>query len=154
MGIPAWPVARRLVRLGVIPRPTVAAYTTLMPWALTRLGGISRTLADELLADPGLLDDEVWRLFTVPDAAVEVQRTGGWAPSLVRLAEQGHLDRDRLIDACLGAFLRDFAPNRVEWYAQLHEHLEPSVAEMSARAATYLAVLGATSTVAVRPRSR
>jgi Family of unknown function (DUF6493) len=150
MGMPAWPVARRLVRLGVIARPTVAAYTRLMPWALTRPGGMARNLADELLADPGLLDDEVWRLFTVPDAAVAVQRAGGWAPSLVRLAEQGHLDRGRLIDACLGAFLRDFVPSRVEWYAQLHEHLEPSVAEMSARANTYLALLGATSTVAVR----
>jgi hypothetical protein len=149
-GMPAWPVARRLVRLGAIDRPTVAAYTTLMPWALTRPGGIARTLADELLADPGLLDDEIWRLFTVPDAAVELQCHGGWAPSLVSLARQGHLDRERLIDACLEAFLRDFPPTRVEWYAQLHEQLELSVSQMSARADTYLALLGARSTTAVR----
>src|SRR5262249_60834204 len=80
MGVPAWPVARRLVRLGVIPRPTVAAYTTLMPWALTRLGGISRTLADELLADPGLLDDGGWRLFPGPDPRGVGPHAGRLAP--------------------------------------------------------------------------
>lgn len=168
-GMPAWPVARRLVRLGAITRPSEPAYTTLMPWALHHtadIGGhrwrLVATPAEELLADPGLLDDEVWRLFTVRDAARAVERVERWWPgeepepgqtwveSLVTLAEQGHLDRDRLIDACLGAFLRDFAPNRVGWYAQLHEHLGVSVPEMSARAGTYLALLGANSTPAVR----
>jgi uncharacterized protein DUF6493 len=161
LGVPAWPLARRLVRLGVIDRPGVPAYTTLMPGALcrpVRTGqhrvGLAPTPAQALLADPGLLEDEVWRLFTVPDAAWEVQRRGGWAPSLVALAEQGHLDRDRLLDACLGAFLRDFAPSRVEWYAQLHDHLEPSLAEMAAHAKTYLALLAANSTPGVRLAQR
>ena len=169
LGFPAWPLARRLVRLRVIDRPDVAAYTTLMPWGLHRLNelsghrwGLVATPAEELLADPGLLDDEIWRLFTVPDAAREVERVerwwlgeepapgSSWAESLVALAEQGHLDRDRLIDACLGAFLRDFAANRVGWYARLHEHLAPSIPEMSARADTYLALLGANSIPAIR----
>jgi hypothetical protein len=168
-GISTWPLARRLVRLGVIDRPTVAAYTTLMPWALhnmTELGGhrwrLAATPAEELLADPGLLDDEVWRLFTVPDAAWVVEKLDrrwhgeepvpgeSWAESLVALAGQGHLDRNRLIDACLGAFLCDFIPSRVSWYAELHEHLAPSIPEMSARAGTYLALLGANSASAIR----
>ena len=169
LGVPTWTLARRLVRLGVIGRPNAAEYTTHMPWALhhiTELGGHRRRLtatpAEELLADPGLLEEEIWRLFTVPDAAREVERLErwwpdgepipgqSWAESLVALASQGHLDRGRLIDACLGAFLRDFAPNRVGWYAQLHQHLAPSVPEMSARAGTYLALLGASSTSAIR----
>jgi hypothetical protein len=168
-GIPTWTLARSLVRLGVIGRPAVAEYTTHMPRALhhiAELGGhrwrLTATPAEELLADPGLLDDEVWRLFTVPDAAREVERLESlwhgneaipeqsWAESLVTLAEQGHLERGRLIDACLGAFLRDFAPTRVGWYAQLHGHLEPTVAEMSARRDAYLALLGANSTPAIR----
>jgi hypothetical protein len=168
-GISTWPLARRLVRLGVIDRPTVAAYTTLMPWALhnmTELGGhrwrLAATPAEELLADPGLLEDEVWRLFTVPDAAWVVEKLDrrwygeepvpgeSWAESLVTLAGQGHLDRNRLIDACLGAFLCDFVPSRVGWYAELHEHLAPSIPEMSARADTYLALLGANSASAIR----
>lgn len=156
LGVPAWPLARRLVRLGVIERPATPGYTILLAGALCQRmdagpgRGLLTTPADELLADPGLLDDEVWRLFTVPDAALAVQRQGGWAPSLVTLAERGHLDRGRLLDACLGAFLRDFAPTRVEWYAQLHRHLQPSLSETSARTDTYLALLGADSTAAIR----
>jgi hypothetical protein len=69
-----------------------------------------------------------------------------WSPWRSR----GHLDRDRLIDACLSAFLRDFAPTRVKWYAELHEHLAPSVPEMSVRAETYLALPGASSAPAIR----
>ena len=168
-GVPTWTLARRLVRLGVIGRPAVAEYTTHMPLALHRiieLGDhrwrLAATPAEELLADPGLLEEEVWRLFTVPDAAREVERLErwwpdgeaipgqSWAESLAALAGRGHLDRGRLIDACLGAFLRDFAPNRVGWYAQLHQHLAPSVPEMCARAGTYLALLGANSASAIR----
>ena len=160
LGFPAWPLARRLVRLGAIARPAVAEYTTLMPSALCPMVFVDGdwqqpvTPGQALLADQGLLEDEVWRLFAVPDAAWEVQRTGGWAPALVTLAQQGHLDRDRLLDSCLGAFLRDFAPSRVEWYAQLHDHLEPSLAEMSARGGTYLALLGSGSSFAVKLAQR
>jgi hypothetical protein len=51
----------------------------LAPYHITDLGGhrwrLAATPAEELLADPGLLEaEEVWRLFTVPDAAREVER--------------------------------------------------------------------------------
>ena len=72
-GVPAWPLARALVRLGAIPRPDVPDYATLMPDSLRWTahdgnGQDRRTPAQALLADPGLLEDEVWRLFTVPEA--------------------------------------------------------------------------------------
>jgi hypothetical protein len=157
---------RKLVRLGAIERPDVSQYITLMPAALGRRepvpGGDGRwrqvkTPAQVLLDDPGLLDDEVWRLFTVPDAARDLHwgeiDAGEWlegpvqtlAQALVQLAEQGHLDRDRLVDACLDAFTRDFAPNRVAWYAIMHRRLDPSLAEMAARAGKYLTLLGVTA---------
>ena len=162
-GVGPWPLARKLVRLGAIERPDVSQYITLMPAALDRRepvpGGDGRwrqvqTPAQVLLDDPGLLDDEVWRLFTVPDAARDLHwgevDAGEWlegpvqtlARALVQLAEQGHLDRDRLVDACLDAFTRDFAPNRVAWYAIMHRRLDPSLAEMAARAGKYLTLLG------------
>jgi len=142
LGVPAWPLARELVRLGAIARPGVPEYTTLMPSIALRCPrnpdgtrGPAPTPAQALLADPGLLEDEVWRLFTVPDAALVLhqadrradwmQAAGWWAPGqtwsegLAQLCVQGHLDRDRLLDACLDAFTRDFVPNRVSWYAVL-----------------------------------
>jgi hypothetical protein len=88
-------MARRLVRLGVIARPAIAQYTTRMPISLCHEGWVSAGQPpstvwqpnarpgllyhplDGLLADPGLLDDEVWRLFEVPGAARELARCKG-----------------------------------------------------------------------------
>ena len=167
-GVGPWPLARKLVRLGAIDPPDVGQYTTLMPQAMWRTEALPgpeyhwrqvKTPAQALLDDPGLLDDEVWRLFTVPDAAKELEgfepESGEWiegpvqtwSQALAQLAEQGYLDRDRLIDACLDAFTRDFAPNRVAWYAIMHRRLDPSLPEMAARAGKYLTLLG----VAAKP---
>ena len=167
-GVGPWPLARKLVRLGAIERPDVGEYTTLLPRAMWRTEGIPgpeyrwrqvKTPAQALLDDPGLLDDEVWRLFTVPDAAKELEgfeaESGEWiegpvqtwSQALAQLAEQGHLDRGRLIDACLDAFTRDFGANRVAWYAIMHRRLDPSPGEMAARAGKYRTLLG----VAAKP---
>ena len=170
-GIDAWPLARMLVRLGAIPRPAIAEYTTDMPLGLERTdpgytgyGGSSRPTAELLLADPGLLEDEVWRLFTVPEASTALEkadrwlampddsgapRTATWSGALAQLAADGHLDRGRLLDACLGAFTRDFNPNRVTWYARLLEQLAPIEDEIAAREATYRGLLAARSKAGV-----
>jgi hypothetical protein len=149
IGLWPWPLARELVRLGVIARPDAPQYTTRMP-AMLPQRQLSPDdgwqpivpLADALLADPGLLEEEIWRLFTVPDAAWELAKYGDeWPDALASLAERGHLDRSRLLDACLDAFTRDFAPNRVSWYVQFHDRMSPSLGEMAVRAGKYLALL-------------
>lgn len=164
-GIAAWPLARWLVRLGSIPRPEIPEYATLMPdgalFGHDGNGKIQLTPAQALLDDPGLLEDEVWRLFTVPDAGKalydadrqyefseasgRVRRHETWARGLARLCADGQLDRDRLIDACLSAFARDFDPNRVSWYAGMLELLQPTTAEIAARTRTYVGLLAARS---------
>jgi len=170
VGVGPWPLARELVRLGAIERPDVPQYTTLMPRVMWRTESVPgsdyrwrqvTTPAQALLDDPDLLDEEVWRLFTVPDAArelAEFESESGdwidgpvqtWSQALVQLSEQGYLDRDRLIDACLDAFTRDFAPNRVAWYAIMHRRLDPSLDEMAARARKYLVLLGVTAKAGV-----
>jgi Family of unknown function (DUF6493) len=170
-GFPAWPLARQLVRLGAIPRPDVPEYTTLMPygarWQAQGPGGNDAPWPDPapaLLADPGLLEDEIWRLFTVPEAAAELDRADSrsgwwdgakrarpqtWSEGLAQLCAAGHLDRGRVIDACLAAFARDFNPNRVGWYAAALREIRPSDAEIAARAETYLGLLAATSKTGV-----
>jgi hypothetical protein len=163
-GLEAWPMARRLVRLGAIARPAIAQYTTRMPISLYHEGWVSPGQPpgivwqpdarpgllyhplDGLLADPGLLDDEVWRLFEVPGSARELARCKGtWEEALVTLSERGLLDRGRLLDAGLGAFFRDFAPTQLGWYAALHDRLAPTLDEVVARAGRYLALLGTNS---------
>lgn len=151
LGLNSWALARALVTQGAIERPDVPQYTTKMPGALCKRVPAGDSARDwhvvvhpqnALLADPGLLDDEIWRLFTVPDAAAELARYGGcWEEALVALSEQGRLDRGRLIDACLDAFTMDFVPSRVGWYVTFHDRMEPSLDEMAARAGRYLRLL-------------
>ena len=153
LGLDSWTLALRLVRLGAIDRPGVPQYTTKIPSALHRYvwdrEGRSRFIQplDGLLADPGLLDDEIWRLFTVPGAATWLGAwdDGLWEDALATLAEQGRLDRGRLLDACLDAFTRDFPPNQVGWYVTFHDRMNPSLDEMAIRAGRYLALLAAGS---------
>ena len=155
-GLEAWFMARRLVRLGAIARPAIAPYTTRMPASLYReqvIAGPPRAQRvllhhplDGLLADPALLDDEVWRLFEVPGAARELaQCKGTWEEALATLSERGLLDRGRLLDACLDAFFKDFAPSQVGWYATFHDRMAPALEEVAARASQYLALLGTNS---------
>ena len=49
--------------------------------------------------------------------------------------------RDRLLDATLDGLERDFHELRARWFATLHEHLVPTIAERSARSARYLGLL-------------
>jgi Family of unknown function (DUF6493) len=104
-----------------------------------------------LLADPGLLDDEVWRLFTVPGAArmLRAWRDGLWEDALAELSARGRLDRGRLLDACLEAFTRDFAPDELGWYVTFHDRMSPSLEEMAARAGRYIGLLAVNARPAV-----
>ena len=146
-----WQVVRGLVRHGLIAKPDRPEYTTAMvagiyAWAPGH-EGLVLTL---LRADPGLLDDEVWRLFSVPEAGAELDSGyTGWEDALVTLAAEGAISRDRLLDACLDTFIRDFPPNHVGWYLKLHNQLAPSRDEKAARAGKYVALLSATSKTGV-----
>jgi hypothetical protein len=132
-----------------------ASMVTLL-WGVRRIRRPGQ--AAVLLADPGLLEDEIWRLFTVPGCGAALigadhhlarladdrglAADWGWAPAIARLSAAGHLDRDRLLDACLAAFTRDFGP-RVAWYAGLLKRLGPTLDEMARRVPAYLGLLGA-----------
>jgi Family of unknown function (DUF6493) len=156
-----WRTVRLLVRAGLVARPRTVSYTTLMPQALSEYHGLWPTLRDELLADPGLLQDEVFDLFTVDGAAIALQTADNWAEdgrdhpewswrvTLARLAADGHADRSRLLDACLGAFFRDFPPGQLAWYVRFHAQLAPDAGELAERCGSYLRLLAADAGTAV-----
>ena len=151
-----WPFVRRAVREGVIERPDDDAYITGIVFGVgeaTHLDDLESVYRG-LLADPELLEHEVWRLFDV-DAGSELgkadwsrQPSGGygrgvnrWLYALTRLSDERRLDRQRLLDASLDALMQDFRPTTVGWYAKLHEELEPTDAERRARLDRYLALV-------------
>src|SRR5262249_43927225 len=67
---------------------------------------------------------------------------GTWLHTLVALACEGKLARDRLLDASLDALGRDFAQFRAGWFSRFHEALEPTHEERASRAERYLHLLG------------
>ena len=128
-----------------LPEYTMAMPAAVTPWSRSGSG----SPLSGLLADPGLLDEEVWRLFTVPGAEPAVARPPGeWSDALVTLAERGLLDR-AAARRLPRAFVRDFPPNHVGWYRECHDRLAPTLDEIAARSGKYLALLLATSKVGI-----
>jgi hypothetical protein len=174
-----WTFVRALIRAGLVPKPDIPEYTTLMPQGLAHrmmLGppyeAPDTTLEKELLEDRDLLDDEVFRLFRVEgagrnlywaDSWIGERRTlqdgkpvqapprseATWRGTLARLARAGSIDFDRLLDECIGAFVREFKPSGLGWYVGLHDELAPTVDEMAARADQYLLLLAADTSIGV-----
>ncbi|HTR91632.1 MAG TPA: DUF6493 family protein [Trebonia sp.] len=167
-----WWFTRSLVRLAAMGHPSSPEYAVSMAGGLAQdpplsgpmpsrtnrvvpelIGSGGDLLARAILDDRGLLEHEIWRLFTDPGVGKAMEgslwgplRLGDqWSDALAELSEAGQLDRARLLDECLDAFLRDFPPNHVAWYASLHDRLEPSADEAAERSPRYLALLAARS---------
>jgi hypothetical protein len=139
-------LVRRLVSEGLVPRPATPWYPLSMIYGLQRR---DRELSETLKGDPGLLDDEVWRLFEVEGGgetslAAHDKYSGerrSWTWALQQLSDAGLLSRDRLLDASLDALRRDFAPFRAGWFSRFHEAMRPNREERASRADRYLALL-------------
>ncbi|SEG07166.1 hypothetical protein SAMN04489712_103103 [Thermomonospora echinospora] len=101
------------------------------------------------LIDDPFLDAMVPRMFEADGIGALLQwdpvEAGGtrWAPSLVRLARDGRLKREMLLDGCVRRFLRGGRANELRWFAGLHDLLEPTVEEATARLRDYVRLLPA-----------
>ena len=90
-----WPSVRRLVREGLCQAPRNPGYVE----------GMLRTLSDEtarrhsdietlLRNDPGLLQDEIWRIFELePSHGRWLQLPGTWSYALATLSRDGTIPR-------------------------------------------------------------
>ncbi|MET0715559.1 MAG: DUF6493 family protein, partial [Mycetocola sp.] len=90
------------------------------------------TLVELLRADPELIDQEIWRLFEVPGRPScglgPPDRNGkdGWITAFVTLADDGEIDRMRLLDTTLDALARDISQYQTRWFVALWQALEPT----------------------------
>lgn len=169
-----WFFVRELVRRGLCRTPASDVYTLGMMRGLRwrfhtyvskRGGGAESrfpTIADAILDDPGLLKDEIWRLFRVAGTSKcnlqslePVQRTNwklnakmpaeveehSWRFALGWLADKGKLPRGRVLDESLAALDRGFESHHAGWFFRLHDELAPTLAERTARQEKYLVLL-------------
>lgn len=128
-----WRLVRRLVRAGLCERPRSARYINAMPFAL------STEILRELRDDPGLLDDEVWRVFeTEPERGVYSGLSADLFAALATLAEEGRIPRPRLLEASLEALSRDFPDQYARCFVQFYETLRPTAGEQAERVDRYL----------------
>ncbi|MEO1457187.1 MAG: DUF6493 family protein [Pseudomonadota bacterium] len=118
-------------------------------WRQAGLPG-PRPLSKRLRLAPGVLEEDIWRFFEIEGhgefslAAFDkyCSEEHSWGVAMAELAADGAIPRDRLIDACMDALERDFAPFRAGWYSRLLTALSLSAEEEAARADRVLTLLG------------
>ncbi|MEU9020554.1 DUF6493 family protein [Actinomadura sp. NPDC048394] len=148
--LPRWHMAAGLALSAGAEPPAADGFVVL--WAS---GGAD----PNALADDPFLDALVPRLFEADGvgAALAFDRSTAewakdrrtWADALAELAATGRVPRGTLIDGCVRRFLRGGTPHEQRWFAQLHELLEPTDAEVAARVRDYARLLpSAPSTIA------
>ncbi|MBL8823002.1 MAG: hypothetical protein JNJ77_10475 [Planctomycetia bacterium] len=145
-----WGFIRLLIREGLCPKPQSEQYILGMLFA--HLYDRTKSLKDNLLEDPELLTDEIWKIFElcptrgtildVSDITIgESHPDASWAVTLKTLAAEGHLDRRRLLEASLGSLTRNTEARNTAWFCKFHELLEPTVEERGRLQTTYLQLL-------------
>ena len=108
------------------------------------------TLRSWLSAEPRLAEF-VPRLFEVDDIGAEfidpyAARFGvdnEWPKVLTALAEEGVLDRGKLLDQCLAKLLRGDRPGNLRGFVALHDQLAPTPEETADRVGTYIRLAAA-----------
>ncbi len=144
-----WHLVRQLVREGYCEPPRSPRYIDRMLSSMMTAGTSTHgTLLERLLADPGLLDYEIWRLFDtepgpksldlLPSKTDAFPPEDSWDGALSLLARDGKLSRERLLDATLDGLSRDMHEMRARWFVAFHERLEPTPEERGARAGRYV----------------
>ncbi|MFC8190058.1 DUF6493 family protein [Cellulomonas sp. NPDC057328] len=158
-------VLRALLRRGVLEPPLGDDYVLAAVHTLARRGVHASAVLDAVRADPGLVDDVVWRLLTTERAGRALQRIdefllapteqfgtplppcpeATWRHALVTLSSTGELDRDRLLDACLTALGADWSAADLVWFVRLHAALAPTLDETAARTSVYAGLVTRTA---------
>jgi hypothetical protein len=148
-----WEFVRTLIRRNLCPKPSGEAYILRMLYGIRNHDG-KHSLKDQLLADPELLSDEIWRIFELSPVRGTILHAGdithvprgdhpsfSWSVTLRALAAEGKLDRQRLLAASLGSLLKNTEARNTAWFSKFHELLEPTLGERHSLLASYLQLL-------------
>lgn len=97
-----------------------------------------RSIRQILLDDPELLDREVWRIFDVrgrPSRELNSspERAAEWIGTLVTFADEGRLDRSRMLNATLDALTRGLTKRQAGWFVDLWHALQVTPQERTGR---------------------
>ncbi|MEV7142688.1 DUF7824 domain-containing protein [Streptomyces tauricus] len=147
-----------LVRLSGCPVPTTETYVVGWVEQIGSLWERGDTVLDRLRQDP-YTAELVPALFEIPDIGSHLDWLFGdgphsWIDALAKLTEEGVLDRESMIDACVARLLRGVVASDCRVFLRLLTALGPTGGEERERVADWLALLShPSSTVASHARS-
>ncbi|GAA4664059.1 DUF6493 family protein [Frondihabitans cladoniiphilus] len=107
--------------------------------------------------DSQLRDDLFWRIFEVEgNAGISLanvdkysSRDLDWHRTVIRLVDEGTINRARVLRSCLEALNRDFASYRAGWFSKTYNALVPDASEAAADQALLRQCLGSSVTATV-----
>jgi len=149
-----FPTLRGWIKDGVCAKPEVDGYYRMSAAHLMRTGFYHRNevvppISVQLLADPGLLDD-VEGLFRVENIAFNTNswlRKGAaadyesWTDALVKLSNEGHIDREYLLGLALQGLTRDLKQNQLSGFHGFYKRMGPTAEELLRHQQDYVALL-------------
>lgn len=143
-----WDLIRPLIRHGICQKPNSDEYIRWMASAaINRWQDDPRLLNQIFLDDPDTLED-VWRLFEVDTGTLWMPEDGqraamrdSWPVALAKLSQEGHIDRQRLLDASLKALSSGFKNTTLTYYIRFYRFLKPTPDETASRQQTLLELL-------------
>ena len=145
----SWRLCRELVRRGQCAKPDNPRYYTGMITGVVRRRSRGETNAlRELRKDPGLLKDEIWRLFEYEGegdntlANVDRWEKSNWSGALVTLSKEGKLPRAKLLDSAIDALELGFNHYRARWFFEFFDRMVPTDRELKQRATRILDLIG------------
>lgn len=147
-------MVRRLIREDICQKPTAKGYIEKFAWELMSPETDKKKppkppLSERLLAEPDMLED-VWQLFEIENQAFNTEswltcnapdNYENWPDALINLSQQGHVDRERLLDDSLSGLLLDIKQNQLSGFHKFHKRLTPVKEELVNRQAEYFGLL-------------
>lgn len=142
-----WTLIRRLMAERLVKKPDVPNYYLGMISCLGNRFG-KTPMIDQLLAEPDLMSDDIWRLFEIEGGGdislANLDRFGygrSFAKTFIELMNQGMLPRKRLLTSSLEALERGFNHYRAKWFFTFFDMLEPTEKELKAERTRFLGLL-------------
>ncbi|MBK9145261.1 MAG: hypothetical protein IPM23_22550 [Candidatus Melainabacteria bacterium] len=139
-----WSEVRYLVRASACPKPAGPAYVRALIASVEpgELKGLC-------LAEPDLLEEDLWKLFSRETCDPGLKLPRAWVPVMIELCREGLLAREPLLAACLSALALPITCLQASFYVRLHDGLEPSSRERLDRLCSYAGLTGGACPAAV-----
>lgn len=134
-----WALLEELVMTGVCEKPKTDDYIRALG---DRFNDFRLALSPRLRERPHLLEEDIWRLFEVSTGAFAHDQSKwagaadnyeSWGTALVRLAGEGVISRERLLDSALEGLARDFTQNIYTGFIRMLKEAKPTGEELGAR---------------------